>query len=180
MLHERLIRGFVAGMCLVVVAACSGGSGADQAAPPTTAAVVDSPLAVVGQDALAAYEGMWQAFSVASETADWQSPNLARFASGLALSQLVENLQANEVRGIETRGTFVTSPRVTSAEPPGNPDVVRLLDCGDDSGTMRVRAEDGTPIEGSTGGRHRIDAEVRLVDGLWTVVDFRLRETGSC
>lgn len=166
-------------VCLVVVAACTGRPSADDA-PPTSSVPAEAPQAVAGRGAIVAYEAMWRTFSVASQTADWRSPELARFASGTALSQLVENLQANEVRGIETRGTFVTRPTVTSSEPPDDPTIVRILDCGDDSGTIRVRADDGTPIEGSTGGRHRIEAEVRLVDGSWTVVDFRLRETGSC
>jgi hypothetical protein len=174
-LATALAAGFVA------LAGCTAPGGAPDSPGPSVADPPSaSPQQAPEQAAVEAYEGMWRAFSTASESADWQSPELARYASGYALEQLVENLQANEVRGIETRGTFEVNPTVVSAEPPEAPTVVRILDCGDDSGTTRVRSDDGTPIEGGSGGRHRIEAQVRLVDAVWIVEDFRLREAGSC
>jgi hypothetical protein len=178
--HGRLVV-LIIGVCLAGASGCSASTTAPEAAtPPPSVPPATQTRATPEQEAIAAYEGMWRAFSVASESANWRSPDLARYASGRALSQLVESLQANEVRGVETRGTFVTRPTVTSADPPGAPTVVRILDCGDDSGTIRVRASDESPIEGSAGGRHRIQAEVRLVNGAWSVVDFRLQAAGTC
>jgi hypothetical protein len=158
----------------------SQGGAVDPPGPSVADSQSASPQQAAEHAAVQAYEGMWRAFSTASESADWQSPELARYASGYALEQLVESLQANEVRGIETRGNFEVNPTAVSAEPPEAPTVVRILDCGDDSGTTRVRSDDGTPIEEGSGGRHRIEAQVRLVDAVWIVDDFRLREAGSC
>jgi hypothetical protein len=162
-------------VAFTVVAGCSSG-GQNQPAPSP------SPTSTTNarDSAVEAYKGMWLAFSRASETADWTSPDLARYASGNALAELTKSLQANQVRGVVTRGTFATHPSVTSADPPSAPTLVLILDCGDDSGTTRVRASNGHPIAGSGGGKHRIDAEVRLVNGSWSVVDFRLRSAGSC
>lgn len=146
---------------------------------PTSSTAVSAAPVPSAQQAVDAYQAMWRAFGHASETADWKSPELARYASGYALSQLVESLQANEVRGIATRGTFRTQPVVQSADPAESPTAVRVHDCGDDSDTTRVSMADGTPLGGG-GGRHRIEAEIRLEEGMWKVTDFRLRAVGSC
>lgn len=146
--------------------------------PTSDASATVAPSAT--DDAVAAYEGMWRAFGEASRSANWKSPDLARYSSGHALDQLVESLQADEVQGVVTTGTFTTNPTVASATPAAVPTVVRIGDCGDGSGTTRVRASDGQVLAGGNSGRHRIDAEIRLDGGLWKVVDFRLRAAGSC
>ena len=161
----------------VTVAGCSGqtaGSGVPSS--PTAASSTASPA---GQGALTAYKSMWTAFSAAGETSDWRSPDLARYATGNALDQLVRSLQADEVQGIVTKGPTVNRPVVMSAIPASDPTDVRIQDCGDDSGTRRIRASDGHVLAGA-GGQHRIDADVRTVDGVWKVVDFRLRAAGTC
>lgn len=84
---------------LAGVAGCSSPDGGAVTSPPA-APVVVAP----GQDVLAAYEGMWRAFGDASRSADWQSPELARYATGYALDQLVQGLQADEVLGVVTTG----------------------------------------------------------------------------
>ncbi|MGD9528509.1 hypothetical protein [Pseudonocardia sp.] len=132
------------------------------------------------RDALAAYDGMWRAFGEASRSANWQSPELPRFATGHALDQLVQGLQADKVLGVVTTGTYTTSPVVVSATPEGAPTVVRIQDCGDDSNTTRVRASNGEVLPGGESGRHRIEAEVRNEAGVWKVADFRLRAAGTC
>jgi hypothetical protein len=171
------VRGLVLAMlATAVVAGCSSGE-QNQPAPSSPTSTAST---TARDSAVEAYQGMWLAFSHASETADWQSPDLARYASGNALAQLTKSLQANQVRGVVTRGTFVTQPSVASADPPNAPTTVRILDCGDDSVTTRVHASNGQTIPGSGGGKHRIDAEVRLLNGSWSVVDFRLRSAGSC
>ena len=172
------MRGLVLAMvAFTVVAGCSSG---EQNQPAPSPSPTSTSTSNARDSAVEAYKGMWLAFSRASETADWKSPDLARYASGNALAELTKSLQANQVRGVVTRGTFATHPSVASADPPSAPTLVLILDCGDDSGTTRVRASNGQPIAGSGGGKHRIDAEVRLVNGSWSVVDFRLRSAGSC
>ena len=161
----------------VAVTGCSGrtaGSGVPSsptAASPTTTSA--------GQGAVAAYRSMWTAFGAAGETSNWRSPDLARYATGNALDQLVRSLQADEVQGVVTKGSTVNRPVVISAIPASDPTDVRIQDCGDDTGTHRIRASDGHVLPGA-GGRHRIDADVRTVDGACKVVDFRLRAAGTC
>lgn len=167
-----------AALFLVGLAACS-------TAPPDSSEDRPAPLPVTSapspsDEALAAYRGMWSAFGVAARTADWKSPELARFVAGYARQQLVDSLQADEVQGVVTMGEFSVNPTVASATPSGAPTVVWVADCGDDSGTSRVRKSDGEVLPGGQRGRHRIDAEVRLDGDGWKVVDFRLRAAGSC
>ncbi len=168
-----------AALLLVGLAACSTAprdSSADR--PPAPSPVTSAPSPA--DDALAVYRGMWSAFGVAARTADWKSPELATFVAGYARQQLVDSLQADEVQGVVTMGDFTVNPTVASATPAGAPTVVRVADCGDDSGTTRVRKSDGEVLPGGQRGRHRIDAEVRRDGDGWKVVDFRLRAAGSC
>jgi hypothetical protein len=59
-------------------------------APGSTAAAGD-PQVLARQ----AYLGMWQAFTAASRTADYQSPSLDRYAAGAALELLIHGLYQN-------------------------------------------------------------------------------------
>lgn len=168
-----------AALVLVGLAACSTAPqdlSHDRPAPLPATTSTPSP----SDDALAAYRGMWTAFGVAARTADWRSPELARFVAGYARQQLVDSLQADEVQGAVTMGEFSVNPTVVSATPSGAPTLVRVADCGDDTGTTRVRKSDGEVLPGGQRGRHRIDAEVRRDGDGWKVDDFRLRAAGSC
>ena len=172
-------RVMAVGCALAVSAGCST-SAAPDPLPPPTSTTAPSPLDEAERSALDAYRGMWEAFGIASRSADWDSPELARFADGYALQQLVESLQADDERGVVTNGSFTTDPVVETTTPADFPTVVRLLDCGDDTGTSRVRESDGQVLDGGERGRHRIQAEVRLDGGEWLVVDFRLQGAGTC
>lgn len=166
----------------LVCAGCSAQTAEDPSggAPSATATPPPSPQQVAEQAALAAYRGMWAAFSTAAEKADWQSPVLRQHASGYALDQLVESLQADEVQGVVATGSYTLNPAVVSALPTDAPTVVRITDCGDASGTTRLRASDRQELPGGDRGRHRIESEVRLESDAWKVNDFRLRGAGSC
>lgn len=178
-MHKRqAVVAALAALCLAGLGACAAPAGPDVQRP--TADVPATAAPSPADDAIAAYDGMWRAFGEASQSANWQSPDLGHYATGKALSQLVQSLKVSKASGVETRGTFATNPTVTSTAPAEAPTTARILDCGDDSGTTRVKADTGAPIEGPAGGRHRIEAQVRLVNGTWLVDDFRLREVGSC
>lgn len=174
----RIVRVLV--VMVGVLTLVSGCVGVPVQPSPDVGVTSEPPVDPGVEAAVGAYQAMWREFGVASRTADWQSPELARYAAGYALDQLVQSLQADEVQGVHVTGTFTTAPTVVSAMPTDAPNVVRIADCGDDSDTTRVRASDGEILPGGDRGRRRIDAEVRLDDGVWKVVDFRLRGAGTC
>lgn len=170
---------------ILLATGCSGTKADTPVSPPSPSpdtSAVSSPSATPAVDAqlaVDAYQAMWAAMAEASQTSDWKAPGLSLHASGYALDQIIESLQADQQLGLVSRGRPVTNPSIVSVDPPGEPIVVRLLDCGDDSGWIKVDAK-GRPASGGPGGRHRIDAEVRLEGGTWKVVDFRLRAVGTC
>ncbi|WP_232668629.1 hypothetical protein [Pseudonocardia sp. TRM90224] len=174
--------GLLGGLVLVTLTACSNApppvEGASGPASTTTSA--PGPRQVAEVEAVTAYRAMWDAFAVAARTTDWASPELARYATGFALQQMRDGLQADEVQGEVSVGEFILNPVVTSARPEEAPTVVRVLDCGDQSRSTRIRVADGVALPNEL-RRHRIEAEVRVDNhGVWKVDDFRVREPGSC
>lgn len=134
------------------------------------------------QAAVAAYVGMWQAMARAGQTSDWQSPELAGFATGNALTTITRSLYADRFNKVVTRGSPVNSPVVRSVEPPDTPTRVLIEDCGDS--TNWVKYDEGTDNpagDGTGGGRRSITAEVLLqADGSWRVSRFAVQAVGTC
>ena len=115
-------------VALALVAGCSVGTPPDvtapssaPVAPPPQASPTPSSDELAGQEALAAYRGMWEDFVFAGTTSDWQSPDLGRHATGVALTNLSRGLYADSANGLVTRGEPVLSPEVSSVEPAGAP-----------------------------------------------------------
>jgi hypothetical protein len=90
--QENLARGADRALCGGRAAGC-----ATMSAPASTAAA-DDPQVLARQ----AYLGMWQAFTAASRTADYQYPSLDRYAAGAALELLTRGLYQNYQAGIVT------------------------------------------------------------------------------
>ncbi|MHA6631117.1 hypothetical protein ACU61A_37265 [Pseudonocardia sichuanensis] len=133
------------------------------------------------RDGLAAYEAMWQDFAEAGLTSNWQSPELGRHATGIALTNLSRGLYADSYNGLVTRGEPLLDPRVTSVEPVDDPTTVRVADCGDSSNWLKYRVDSGARANDSPGGRRMITAVVeRQSDGSWKVSDYAVRDLGSC
>src|SRR5260370_25081579 len=105
--------------CLAVagLAGCGGSSPLPRlSARRTLPAPSAAPTAGDAQvRARQAYLGMWAAFARASRTADYQSPSLAHYAAGGALSLLMHGLYSNFRDGIVTRGNPVFHPEVKVA-----------------------------------------------------------------
>lgn len=175
---------------VVMLASCSAGTGAPSVpvgtTTPTPALAVsepaDSEVDPVRRAALAAYVGMWQAMARAAQKSDWQSPELAHYATGDALTAVVRSLYADYANGVVTRGAPTNSPVVRSAEPPDAPTRVLIDDCGDSTHSLKYLAGTDTPAgAGSGGGRRAITAEVVLQpDGVWRVTRFAVQGLGSC
>jgi len=116
----------------------------------------------------------------ASQTSNWQSPELGRYASGSALQVLSGSLYADHLNGFESRGAPVLQPRATSAEPADAPTTVMLFDCADSTNWLQYRT-DGSLVDDEPGGRRAVTSEVRLhQDGSWKVTRFAVEGLGSC
>jgi hypothetical protein len=143
-------------------------------APGSTAAAGD-PQVLARQ----AYLGMWQAFTAASRTADYQSPSLDRYAAGAALELLIHGLYQDYREGIVTRGTLSHSVAVTMTKTsPGTPEA-RVTDCSDTSGSGTYY-KSGKPAAGGSPGRQAVYAQVQPFDGTWKVTSLVVETTGSC
>ncbi|MFD8497732.1 hypothetical protein [Amycolatopsis sp. NPDC059657] len=178
----------VATTALVTVTACSSGddqtSRAATTTPLATSATTPSPASPADQakqKALAAYTGMWRDFVAAGATSDWQSPELGRHATGIALTNMSRGLYADRYNGLVTKGEPTMSPNVTSAEPALDPLKIIVTDCGDSTKWLKYRADNGQLSDDKPGGRRLINAIVeKQADGSWKVSDFGVHDVGTC
>lgn len=140
-----------------------------------------SPAEMAGQQAVAAYLGMWKDMAAAARTSNWRDPQLGSHAVGTALTNITRGLYADQANGLVTKGKPKNKPRVTSVEPPSNPAKVVITDCGNDSQWRHYRADNGQLANTGPGGRRNINAVVeKQRDGKWKVTDFGIHEVGSC
>jgi hypothetical protein len=135
------------------------------------------------QAALAAYEGMWQAYDEAGRApaSNPDDPRLADHATGDALEALTTALGRLRSEGLVFEGTYVLqSPTVVELSPADSPTTAKIEDCQDTSGWVVVRA-DGEDYEDEPGGRRAVFADAELGDdGVWRVSGFAVREVGTC
>jgi hypothetical protein len=140
-----------------------------------------SPADSAGRAAIAAYLGMWQDFAKAGTTSDWQSPTLAQYATGIALSNMSRGLYADHYNGLITKGNATHDARVSSVDPASNPTTVVVTDCSDSTHAQKYQASNGQPANDSPGGRRLINAIVqKQSDGGWMVSDFGVQAVGTC
>jgi hypothetical protein len=164
----------------------SNGSVAPGGSSATTETSTTSSSPVLGvdrakQDALAAYRAMWQDFVTAGRTSDWQSSELGRHATGIALQTMSRGLYADHQNGVVTKGEPVLQPEVSSVEPATDPTKIVVTDCGDSTNFLKYDRETGLPVDDEPGGRQLINAVVELQsDGSWKVSDFGVHGVGSC
>ncbi|NKQ55582.1 hypothetical protein HFP15_22110 [Amycolatopsis sp. K13G38] len=124
---------------------------------------------------------MWQSMARAGETSNWQAPELAQYATANALTTITRSIYTDHFNHVVSRGTPKNYPQVTSAEPQNAPETVMISDCGDSSGTSKVREGTNDPINDAPGGRRAIVAEVKKqADGTWRVNQFAVQGVGSC
>ncbi|MEU0465369.1 hypothetical protein ABZ215_15315 [Amycolatopsis sp. NPDC006131] len=178
----------VVGLAALTLAACSsnssstpGGTTGAATPPPTTSAPPSSasPADAARQQATAAYTGMWRQMAKAGETADWQSPELAKYATGDALGVINRSLYTDHLNGVVSKGAPTNNPQVSSAEPAANPTTVMISDCSDSSNWLKYK--DGQLLNDTPGGRRSITAEVKKQqDGTWRVTRFAVEGVGSC
>jgi len=165
------------------LAGCASGTPGSQstALPERTVSAPASTAAAGDPQVLArqAYLGMWQAFTAASRTADYQSPSLDRYAAGAALELLIHGLYQNYREGIVTRGTPSHNVAVTMTKTSLGTPEAKVTDCSDSAGSGTYY-KSGKPAAGGSPGRQAIDAQVQPFDGTWKVTSLVVEKAGSC
>lgn len=186
---QRFVGLVLAGLMTLTVVACSspdssstpGGTtgGSDSSPTSITSPSPTSPADSARQQAIATYSAMWQAMAKASETSDWQSPELAKYATGDALGVINRSLYTDHLNGVVTKGTPKINPQASNVDPKDNPTTVMISDCGDDSDWVKYKGD--KPLNDEPGGRRSITAEVKKQsDGSWKVTRFAVEAVGTC
>ena len=123
-LHRR--GGLVSAGILLVVAASAGcthrssDEPKESSGPPSLSAPSSSKSqdpAATGQSALDAYRDMWKAYQDALAIPDPTYPDLAKHATGKALTTLTKGLQSVKDQGLKGTGNIVVAPKITSFAP---------------------------------------------------------------
>ena len=140
-----------------------------------TTTPVGDPQALARQS----YLGMWQAFLAASRTADYQSPSLAHYAAGAALTLLIRGLYENHQHGIVTRGQPAYRPVVTLAKTSQGTAGAKVTDCADDTHATTYY-KSGKPAPGGSPGHHEVYAWLQPFDGTWKVTYLVVEKAGTC
>ena len=176
------------GVVVLTLTACSsnpsptpgGTTGVATSSSPSSASPSPiSPADSARQQATAAYTGMWRQMAKAGETADWQSPELAKYATGDALGVVNRSLYTDHLNGVVSKGAPANTPQVSKMDPADSPTTVMISDCSDSSNWLKYK--DGQLLNDTPGGRRSIAAEVKKQqDGTWRVTRFAVEGVGSC
>lgn len=169
---------------VVAVTSCSAGntttpSNPTTSSPPTNVAPLPAPPE---RKAVDAYLAMWREMAAAGEMSNSEAPGLAAYATGDALVVIKNSLAEDNRKGLITKGSPKNDPQVTNVDRVGGVvTVVKIRDCGDDSGWLKYRRGTNDPADGQGGGRRSILAEVKVQpDGSWRVTRFAVQGVGSC
>jgi hypothetical protein len=122
---------------------------------------------------------MWADMVIASQTSDYQSPQLLQHASGNALALLVHGLYLNGLHGTVTKGTPVLHPQVTSLSPATAPTEATIVDCFDDTHWLEYKTSGGL-VNKIPGGHHATEAIVQESAGVWKVSALVVHVAGTC
>jgi hypothetical protein len=137
-------------------------------------------LSAEEQRALDTYQGMWDAYAVAAETADHTTDRLAPFATGDALLVLIRGLTRAHEDGVVSRGRPVTSARVVEATPAVDPARITILDCLDTTDWLQYRESTRELVDDASGGRRETTAVLTGANEAWIVTDLQVRGLGTC
>ncbi|TQS42759.1 hypothetical protein [Cryptosporangium phraense] len=121
---------------------------------------------------------MWDAWAQAGETSNYQSPALARYATGSALTTLVDALKTNSQKQRYFRGRPTLHAAVTELSLQSDPATASIRDCAESGNWRTVDANGRTVSENA--GRRKILATVAVTAGVWKVSTFNVQPGGSC
>jgi hypothetical protein len=174
----------VGGFAVALILIAAGCDSETPATPPSAAATsgptTPSKRAAAEAQAIAAYDGMWQAMAKAGEVPDPDAPELRQYATGDALARVVGALVNYRENGQVTRGRPVSQASVTSVTPADEPTDVNVVDCGDSTNWTTHDKATGAQISPDPRGRRHITAVVKKIDGTWKVTTFDVGDIGSC
>lgn len=180
---HRVARWLGAMACVgALLAGCGSGSISSAPHHPTTtvpSTAVPSPSQRTASAALAAYRAMWADVTIASRTADYQSPLLPQHAAGQALSTFVRNLYTFQHEGLVIKGAPVVHPQVVSMSPTTDPTAVDIVDCFNDTNWLDYKASGGLQ-NNVPGGHRRVTATVEGMGGIWKVTQITVGAEGTC
>lgn len=177
----RRRHGCILAAVIVVCGAASGGCAAHPrgTAQPARTGGERSPSQAAGQQAVAVYVGMWQAFVAAGMSANSDDPNLSRYAAGDALRAITAALADDRRDGRVTKGSVQAHPVVSRATPAARPTQVSIRDCLDATRWLEYEAS-GALVDHQPGGKHRVTATVTKLDSGWRVTTFAAQGVGTC
>ncbi|MEU1605543.1 hypothetical protein [Micromonospora matsumotoense] len=184
--HRLRLTAIPLGLCLtVLIGACSGsGDDSDRKSSPTTPAIPtqSDETSAAGREeaAVTAYRGMWQAYAKAGLTANPQEPDLARFATGAALSLLTSGLAKLREDGEVIKGLYRSSPRVVAAGPSPASGTIAVLDCLNTTDFLTYKASSGALADDTPGGNRAVRATVIRVGDVWKVFTVAAQAVGTC
>ncbi len=166
---------------MLILSSCTSGTSSELSPSPTlsTATSPPSSATIARQEALAAYQGMWQDMVAAARTADYKSPLLAQHAAKAALSILVRGLYTDKRMGIVVKGQPVTNARVVGLSPSADPTKASIVDCFDDRHWLNYKVTGGLQ-NNVPGGLHHTTATVSDINGVWKVTQLHVEATGTC
>jgi hypothetical protein len=155
---SRAARGLRCALAAVILAAAAGctdkspasvASSAPAPSPAKATPTVDPSVAAATEAAVAAYNGYIEAFARASQAADPDDPNLARYAAGPLLILTRQSLRTMRDRGqvqLGAQTATVTSTQVdlASAQP-----AVTIHACLDYSSIRLVYRSNHSPVPNS-------------------------------
>ena len=174
------VGSFAVALVFIAVGCDSGTPAAPPSATATSGPATPSMQAAAKAQAIAAYDGMWQAMAKAGEVPDPDAPELRQYAADNALARVVGALVNYRENGQVTRGAPVTHASVVSAAPADDPTEVNIVDCGDSTNWTTHNKATGAQISPDPRGRRHITAVVKKIDGTWKVTTFDVGGIGSC
>lgn len=172
----------MAGFALILaLAGCERSTPEGGGSPaPSLSAPPPSTRGTAEEQALTAYQGMWQAYAKAGRTADPDDPDLPRYAAGTALKTLRSGLTGYRDKNQVLKGDLVTNPQASGASPDADPTSVTITDCVDDTKFL-VYKRSGEPADDAPGGRRYTKATVTNVGGnVWKVTSFGVQAVNTC
>ena len=180
--QSRSLAAFAAAFVFALaLAGCDGATPSGGNSPaPSLSAPPQSARGTAEQQALAAYQGMWQAYAKAGLTANPDDPDLDRYAADNALANLQKGLRGYRDKGQVIKGDLVTNPQVSDASPDADPTSVTVTDCVDDTKFLVYKRAGGL-ADDAPGGRRFTRATVTKVgaDG-WKVTSFGVQAVNTC
>lgn len=187
--HRAIAAAFVV-LAATLASGCDNDKQPGDASPTTAAPATAHPTSApasaapqtrdqVTQAAIDAYIGMQRAFLKATETADPAHPDLAKYATGEALTRLTGALKNYQAQGLRGRGDVAFHPSIESLAPADAPTKAQVRDCMDTSKTSLYKAN-GDPYQDEPGGLRLVRADLERIDGAWKVTGFGVHGVGSC